>query len=159
MAMSLPAENSFALYTPRTLTVRDKTLVAWVTPATLDQTGGSVLTLEGPDNLFDGIVFGECVPRRWMAGSDTFRRTCADQSSWPQETADEHTLVQIAIVYRGQRVTLYRNGAMYADYSMPGTPAGFGPDDTVLIGRRHLRPVRQRHSPAQSRMRVFMIAP
>jgi hypothetical protein len=137
--MSLPAEDSFALYRPRTLTVRDKTLVAWVTPATLDQAGGSVLTLEGPDDLFDGIVFGERTPHRWMAGSDSFRRTCADQSSWPQETADEHTLVQIAIVYRGQRVTLYRNGAMYADYSMPGTPAGFGPDDTVLIGRRHLR--------------------
>ena len=87
--MSLPAEKSFALYKPRTVTIHDKTLVAWVAPATLDQSGGSVLTLEGPDNLFDGIVFGEG-PRRWMAGSDYFRRTCTDQSPWPQETADSH---------------------------------------------------------------------
>jgi hypothetical protein len=34
---------------------------------------------------------------------------------------------------------LYRNSAVYADYLMPGAPAGFGPEDTVLIGRRHLR--------------------
>lgn len=137
--MSLPADESFALYKPRTVTVRDKTLVAWVAPATLEQTGGGVLTLEGPDNQFDGIVFGEQSPRRWMAGSDFFRRTWADQSSWPQETADGQTLVQIAIVYRGSRITLYRNGTLYADYVMPGAPAGFGPEDTVLIGRRHLR--------------------
>ena len=110
-----------------------------MTPAMLDQAGGGVLTLEGPGDLFDGIVFGECEPRRWMAGSDFFHRTWPDQSRWPDETADVHTLVQIAITYEGQRVTLYRDGAEYAEYNMSALPAGFGPDDTVLIGRRHLR--------------------
>ena len=74
-----------------------------------------------------------------MAGSDFFHRTWPDQSRWPEETADVHTLVQIAITYEGQRVTLYRDGAEYTEYNMSALPAGFGPDDTVLIGRRHLR--------------------
>jgi hypothetical protein len=74
-----------------------------------------------------------------MAGSVFFRRTCPNQADWPQETADARTLVQIAAVYRGRRVALYRNGALYADYTMQEAPAAFGPDDTVLIGRRHLR--------------------
>ncbi len=137
--MSLAADKSFALSRPRAVTVRNKTLVAWVAPATLDQSGGSALTLEGPNDLFDGLVFGERAPHRWMAGSDGFRRTCADQSGWPQETADARTFVQIALVYRGRQATLFRNGEIYADYTMPGEPAAFGPDDTVLIGLRHLR--------------------
>jgi hypothetical protein len=137
--MSLPVEKSFALSKPRVAPVRDKTLVAWAAPATLDQAGGGVLTLEGPNDLFDSIVFGEAAPRRWMAGSDFFRRTFLHQDAWPQETADARTLVQIAVVYRGRQVTLYRNGALYAQYAMQGDPAAFGPDDTVFIGKRHLR--------------------
>ena len=43
------------------------------------------------------------------------------------------------MAYRGRRVTLHRNGVVYADYTMQGDPAAFGPDDTVYIGRRHLR--------------------
>ena len=46
--------------------LKDKTLVAWVAPANLAQRGGSVLTLEDQQDHFDGIVFGEIAPAKWM---------------------------------------------------------------------------------------------
>jgi hypothetical protein len=49
--------------------LRDKTLVAWVVPANLTQRGGSVLTIEKPGGVFDGIVLGEIAPAKWMPGS------------------------------------------------------------------------------------------
>ncbi|MCY2989533.1 MAG: hypothetical protein NTY19_16905 [Planctomycetota bacterium] len=76
-------------------TIADKTLVAWVAPANLTQRGGSVLTLEDPHGCFDGIVFGELSPGRWMAGSDNFHRTQRNQAHYPTETADPQTLLQM----------------------------------------------------------------
>src|SRR5512137_1766981 len=78
--------------------LRDKTLVAWVTPANLTQRGGSVLTIEKTGGVFDAIVLGEIMPGKWMAGSDGFRRTKREQETFPAETADGNTLVQIAVV-------------------------------------------------------------
>jgi hypothetical protein len=57
----------------------DKTLVAWICPANLTQRGGSVLTIDDSQSHFDGIVFGELMPKRWMAGSDGF--SCSLQHS------------------------------------------------------------------------------
>ena len=89
--------------------LKDKTLVAWVAPANLTQRGGSVLTLEDQQDHFDGIVFGEIAPAKWMARSDGFRRTEKDQSAYVAETADANTLVQMALVCRGNQVTVYCN--------------------------------------------------
>ena len=118
--------------------LKDKTLVVWVTPATLTQQGGSALTvMEGED--FDAIVFGERQPGRWMAGSDFFRRTqtMEEQTAYPNETADGKTLVQIAIVYRGNQVTLLRNGAKLADYRVE-QPRTFDDEWYALLGLRYL---------------------
>jgi hypothetical protein len=46
-----------------------------------------VLTIDDRSKDFDGIVFGELTPARWMAGSDHFVRTSRDQSALPAETA------------------------------------------------------------------------
>ena len=116
--------------------LKDKTLVVWAAPATLDQGGGSALTIDDGQTHFDGIVFGELAPHRWMAGSDFFHRTRQDQQSWPEET--EKSLVQIAIVYHGREVTLYRNGNLYARYNMANPPLEFGAYPVVLFGQRHL---------------------
>jgi beta-fructofuranosidase len=116
--------------------LKDKTLVAWTAPANLAQRGGSVLTIEKPGGIFDAIVLGEIAPAKWMAGSDMFHRTQQEQASYPRETADNQTLVQIAIVYQGQQVTIYRNGAQYASYSTTGAER-FGNDCKVLMGLRH----------------------
>ena len=119
-------------------TLTNKTLVAWIFPANTTQRGGSALTLmEGED--FDAIVLGERVPGRWMAGSDFFRRTQheAEQRGNQSESANSNTLVQVAIVYADNRISLYRNGQPYANYRML-QPRPFGRETTVLLGLRYL---------------------
>ena len=118
--------------------LKDKTLVVWVSPANLTQRGGSALTIDDGQSHFDGIVFGEITPRKWMAGSDGFSRTMKEQGNWPEETVEGSTFIQRAIVYRGREVTLFRNGQDYAHYTMPSSPRSFGPAAVVLFGRRHL---------------------
>jgi hypothetical protein len=103
--------------------LRDKTLVAWVTLADLDQRGGGLVTVEH-EGEFDSLVFGELAARRWMAGSDRFRRTSRDQSGRPEETAKPDELIQMAAVYRGKQVVLYRNGQPYAQHEV-NEPAAF----------------------------------
>jgi hypothetical protein len=125
--------------TPELPTIRDKTLVAWVTLANLEQRAGSALTIEhglGMRDSFDGIVFGEREPDRWMAGSDTFKRTEQDQSAYPPETAGPDELIQMAIAYHGTEITIYRNGERYASYTAPGQQE-FGSGSSVLMGLRH----------------------
>ena len=117
--------------------IRDKTLVAWVRLADLAQRGGSALTVIDPQERFDAIVFGERAAGRWMAGSDFFKRTPRDQSAWPAETAGPKTTVQLAIVYRGTRITLYRDGREYAAYEV-NQPQAFGDDAMALIGLRYV---------------------
>jgi len=117
--------------------ITDKTLVAWVRLANTAQQGGSALTLFDEAEHFDAIVFGEIEPGRWMAGSHFFRRTPRDQASYPKEAAGPGELIQVAIAYKGQTVTIYRNGAQYASYQMEAVQS-FDLDATVLIGLRHL---------------------
>lgn len=118
----------------------DKTLVAWVAPANLTQRNVGVLTQDNMAGNFDGIIFGELFPKKWMAGSDWFRRTERDQKDWPVETADAGTFVQIAITYRGNQITIYRNGKQYARYVTKGTPLAFGVGGVVVIGRHNADP-------------------
>ena len=115
----------------------NKTLVAWVSPANLSQQGGSVLTIQSGDR-FDAIVFGERVRGRWMAGSNYFRRTQPNQDHDPAETADAQTMVQIAIVYDGDDVLIYRNGESYAAYRTKNIDL-LGIDNHIAVfGLRHV---------------------
>ena len=50
--------------------LRDKTLVAWVSPANLTQRGGSVLTINDGRGPFDGIVFAERTPAKCGASTN-----------------------------------------------------------------------------------------
>lgn len=120
--------------------LRDKTLVAWASPANLDQRGGSVLTLDDRTSKFDAIVLGELAPKKWMAGSETFNRTNHDQAAWPEESSERGQPVQIAIVYRGRTITIYRAGKPAASYTInEKTPlAEFGAQTVVIAGMRHL---------------------
>ena len=117
----------------------DKTLVVWVAPANLTQRGGSALTVNDTTiDRFDGIVLGELEESVWMPGSNNYSRTHKAQSDWPKETAAPGEFVQIAIVYQGRAVTIYRNGLLYATYTMAGDPYTFGPRTAILFGQRHL---------------------
>ncbi len=116
--------------------LRNKTLVAWVSPANLTQRGGGVLTIDDQRGRFDAIVFAELAPAKWMAGSDFFRRTQKNQSTYPVETAGS-SFVQVAIVYQDRLVTVYRDGQLYARHTMSVPPQEFGPDAMVFMGKRH----------------------
>ena len=50
--------------------------------------------------------------------------------------ADGQTLVQIAIVYQGHQITIYRDGQPYADYTAEGTER-FDGNSLILMGLRH----------------------
>ena len=118
--------------------LQDKTLVAWVAPANLTQRGGSALTIAAQANAlspFDGIIFGELSPAKWMAGSDFWRRTEQQQAGWPAETADANTFVQMALVYRGNEIIAYRNGREYSRHRIKEAQA-FDAASLVVIGPR-----------------------
>ena len=117
----------------------DRTLVSWAAPATLDQRGGSALTINQGDR-FDGLVFAEIAKGTWMFGSDCFRRTCRDQNRWPKECVVDR-FVQVAATYRDsdRRVTLYRDGISFATYVVPkGVDTCFTEEQLeIIIGIRH----------------------
>ncbi len=115
----------------------DKTLVSWVSLDNLAQRGGSVLTVQHRER-FDAIVFGERARARWMAGSDGFSRTEEDQSGYPEETAAPDELVQLAIVYEGGTVTLYRDGAQYASYETGAVDLLSADTNMAVFGLRHV---------------------
>jgi len=132
------------------LSFTDKTLVAWVFPRTLKQRGGGVLSLEYPRGTFDALVFGEVKDARWMAGSNGLARTQQDQEDYLAETVSYHDLawrrksldvdemIQMAVVYEGKQVTIYRDGEIYAQYNMTSAPVTFTRDTLILLGRRHV---------------------
>ena len=117
--------------------LKDKTLVAWVSPTDLDQHGAGVLTVEGAAGKFDPLVLGECAPRRWMAGSDNLHRTQRGQEKNAEETAKPGEWVQIAAVYAGRTLTLYRNGARYARYEI-AEPLHVAAGGQIIVGLRHI---------------------
>jgi len=87
----------------------DKTLVSWVALANTTQRGGSALTIQCGVQ-FDGIVFGERAAGKWMAGSEAFARFQGDQQANPVEHSNVMELIQMAIVYAGNHISIYRNG-------------------------------------------------
>ena len=116
-----------------------KTLIAWTTlPDPGTSTMGSALTLESDDsalNTFDGIVYGESVAGRWMAGSAGWTRTEYQQSDGFAETSTSE--IMIAIVYNTDNsVTVYRNGELYGAYTK-GALVNYTASALAQIGPRH----------------------
>jgi sulfatase modifying factor 1 len=118
--------------------ILDKTLVAWTTLDNLEQRGGGVLSIEDSRNEFDAIVFGEAKPFRWTIGCDWGKRGCPTPERVAMEEAKPAQLVQIAIVYSGSSIALYRNGVESVRYEK-GPPVPYRvADASVLLGTRHI---------------------
>jgi len=130
----LPARGAEATQTTAHV---DKTLVAWVALANLDQQGGSALTIQCGEQ-FDAIVFGERARGKWMAGSNFFQRTQGDQDSNPSETGPPGKLVQLAVVYEGDEIRIYRNGETYASYKARNIDLLRTEDHFAVFGLRHV---------------------
>ncbi|MFN7876050.1 MAG: DUF1553 domain-containing protein [Pirellula sp.] len=116
-----------------------KTLEAWVQVDGLDQRGGGVISIQSADGArFDSIVFGEQMPRRWMAGSEVFART--KSFNGPEEIEAGDRVVHIAIVYQEDGTIVgYRDGIPYGMGYQAGGVQQLGSGETVLsFGVRHL---------------------
>ena len=111
--------------------------MSWVTLANTTQQGGSALTIQRGDQ-FDGIVFGERAPGKWMAGSNFFTRTQGDQQANAVEKADSKTPIQMAIVYKGNQISIYRNGEPYASYEANNIDLLSAEDNMAVFGLRHV---------------------
>lgn len=115
----------------------DKTLVSWLTLDNLSQQGGSALTIQQGDE-FDAIVFGEINSGKWMAGSNNFSRTDKEQDDWITETANINVLIQIAIVYEDDQISIYRNGKLYSSYESNNIDFLHTDYNLVVFGLRHI---------------------
>ena len=134
----LDGRTGFVRTPPLGRELREKSLEAWVSLATLEQSGGGVVTVENETGaIFDSLVFAEKEPRRWMAGGDLYRRSLP--ASGAEESARPGEFVHLVAVYRADNsITLYRNGKLYGAAWTPANPlATFDPKAHVLFGRRH----------------------
>lgn len=134
--------GGFVSTSPLHVTLREKTLEAWVRIADLKQKGGGVISVQAPDgHVFDSLVFGEMQEGRWLAGSEAFHRTRS--LSAPKETARPDEWVQMAVVYAADNsIQLYRNGMPYGErYTPTGTNASLrtfpAKESVILFGLRH----------------------
>ena len=115
-----------------------KTLEAWVTPTTLDQRGGGVISIESTDvHGFDSIVFAEKEPRHWYPGSNYGVRS--QNVGGAAENAKPGELIHMAIVYGADNsIAVYRNGAPYGhSYSKAELKKFEAGKSRVLLGLRH----------------------
>ena len=144
LCLALAPAPALALAAPQQLA--DRTLVVWCAPADLAQRAGSAIAIDDEAGRFDAIVFGELEPRRWMAGSEGFRRTQREQAGYAEETASPSTFLQLALVQRGREVELWRDGVLYARHEAVEAPPSYGPACSVLFGRRHLDAADPQHS-------------
>ncbi|MFT5290222.1 MAG: hypothetical protein ACI82F_002294, partial [Planctomycetota bacterium] len=121
--------------------LRAKTLEVWVEVTQADQRGGGVVTVQDlRGGVFDSIVFAERIVRRWMAGSDNFRRTQDFGGQDEESRAGEP--VHVAIAYDADgTIRGYRNGTAYGEPYRKTEPATFAARDSqVLFGLRHGAP-------------------
>jgi hypothetical protein len=141
--LRLNGKDAFVNTAPLTGDLQAKTLEVWATMPNLEQRGGGLISIESTADpgAFDSVVYGEREPKKWIAGSEQFRRT--KDLAAAMESAAIGELVHIAIVYDvDDRISVYRNGTPYA---RPYVPTG--PDATlrtypanysrVLLGLRH----------------------
>jgi hypothetical protein len=138
-ALVLDGKDAYAASAPLAKELTERTLEAWVQLSNLDQRGGGVIgvqTLDG--NVFDSLVLGEKEPRRWLAGSDFFRRTQAfAQATDEQQAAEKY--VHLALVYStDKRIAAYRNGQPYGESYVAESLVTFAAGKSqIVFGLRH----------------------
>ncbi len=135
----LDGKGAYLRTEPLPVNLGAKTLEAWVAPTTLDQRGGGIVSIESTgEHAFDALVFAEKEPRRWVAGSNFFKRS--ENVGGPEENAKPGELIHLTVVYAGEnRVTIYRNGEPYGrSYTSKTDRYEFGGGTArVLLGLRH----------------------
>lgn len=133
--------EGYAKTQPLDFALTEKTLEAWVQLDTLDQGGGSTITVQTLNgSVFDGVVYAEREPARWMAGSNGFARSRSFNG--PAETQAANKAVHMAIVYSADgTIAAYRNGIVYGNAYRPGGVQRYeARGSQILFGLRHGSP-------------------
>lgn len=115
----------------------DKTLVSWVMVQDRNIKAGSILTLQ-KGNKFDGIVFAEKMDDKWMAGSDNWTRSEKNQEKYPGWDSEADSLVQVAIVYEKELISIFRDGKPYASYPAKNIDLLSSENNFAVFGKRHM---------------------
>ncbi|OUW36187.1 MAG: hypothetical protein CBD35_05960, partial [Verrucomicrobia bacterium TMED175] len=115
----------------------DKTLVSWVHLEDERVRAGSILTLQNGSE-FDGIVFGELMTGKWMAGSDNWKRSEKNQEKYSDNDAEAGPLIQMAIVYQKDLVSIFRDGKPYASHTARNIDLLNKENNFVVFGKRHI---------------------
>jgi hypothetical protein len=134
----LDGKTAFVGTVPLQKDLKAKTLEAWVRLKELKQRGGGIMSVQTRSGaIFDGIVFGEREPGRWLPGSDGFQRT-RDVDGAAEEEADRK-FVHVAITYAEDgTITTYRNGKPYGKaYKTSGVVTFKAGECDVIFGLRH----------------------
>ena len=120
------------------ISLQEKTLEAWVKLDNLNQRGGGVVTIQSPNgSIFDSIVYAEREGRRWLAGSNGFKRTKSFGGSEEKET--DKDFVHVAITYLSDgTITGYRNGLPYGKSYRTGKSSYPKGNSILSFGVRHL---------------------
>jgi hypothetical protein len=137
-ALVLDGKGAFLRTDPLPESMAERTLEAWVSPSDLAQRGGGVIALENvAGHGFDALVFAEKEARKWLAGSEYFKRT--QQTDGPPEDAGAGVPVHLAVSYaKDGTVSVYRNGKRYGEPYRKGEPREYAKADVrVLVGLRH----------------------
>ena len=115
----------------------DKTLVSWVELKDLSVEGGSILSIQSGEK-FDGIVLGAIESGKWTAGSEDKKRSTFELDNAKAETeASIGKLIQMAIVYKGNDIIIYRNGELYVTNKSENIDLLIAEDNIVVFGARY----------------------
>ena len=135
--LRLTGAGSHLVAGPLPKDLKEKTFEAWARIRDLEQRGGGVISVQSRGGAsFDAIVFGESVPRAWLAGSEFFRRS-KDLGEVPeQETGPIHVAISF---HANGTMQMYRQGQPYGEaYTPTGSPEIFSAQGSeILIGLRH----------------------
>ena len=133
----LDSGTGYASTHPVDVALHEKTLEAWVRLDDLEQRAGAAISIQSKDmKVFDAIVYAETEHRRWIAGSDFFKRT--QNLLAAAESLAQAEFVHMAITYDDDgKIAAYRNGEAYGDMYRSSGPVHFKAGDwTVLFGLR-----------------------
>jgi len=130
--------EGYASTGPLPFDLNAKSLEARVQLATLDQSGGGVMSVQSENGgIFDSIVFAERRKNEWLAGSNGFARTL--DFNGPAETEAATTPLHLILSYAPDgTIRAYRNGEPWGEpirkADLQTYPKGKG---EVLFGLRH----------------------
>jgi hypothetical protein len=142
-ALQLNGTDAFASTGPLPFPLRARTLEAWLSLATTEQSGGGVFTVQDlSGDTFDAIVFAERDPAQWIAGSNNFART--QPVGGPPESGTG--TIHIAITWSDDgTVRIFRNGQPYGQPYRSNGPVSFAAGQAMIqFGCRHGSPSRDR---------------